>query len=64
MDELCESAYRTVIGIHLAKGNVIEALRTFDLCRSVLVQELGIGPSDLSLVTAVRFLGPRFADLQ
>lgn len=44
-DMLRESAHRTVIGVHLAEGNVAEARRAFNLCRQVLVNDVGVEPS-------------------
>jgi DNA-binding SARP family transcriptional activator len=44
-DPLRESAHRTIIGIHLAEGNVAEARRALDACRHVLWHEVGIEPS-------------------
>ena len=45
IDGLRESAHRAVIGIHLAEGNVAEALRAYDQCRLVLLREVGVEPS-------------------
>ncbi len=45
IDVLRESAHRTVIAIHLAEGNVAEALRAYDQCRLVLVRDVGVEPS-------------------
>lgn len=44
-DPMRESAHRTVIAVHLAEGNVAEARRAFDVCRTLLRRELGIEPS-------------------
>lgn len=44
-DPLRESAHRIVIVVHLAEGNVGEALRQFHSCRRVLERELDIEPS-------------------
>lgn len=44
-DSLRESAHRTVIGIHLAEGNVAEARRAYEECRCLLVNDLGVEPS-------------------
>jgi len=43
-DPLRESAHRAVIQVHLAEGNLCEAHRAFDKCRTVLLAELGIEP--------------------
>jgi DNA-binding SARP family transcriptional activator len=55
-DDLRESAHRTVISIHLAEGNVVEARRAYEQCRRTLRAELGIepSPSTSALVGAVR----------
>ncbi|MCK9486589.1 MAG: SARP family transcriptional regulator [Dehalococcoidia bacterium] len=44
-DPLRESAWATVIRIHLAEGNQSEALRSFEQYRTLLDQELGIEPT-------------------
>jgi DNA-binding SARP family transcriptional activator len=44
-DPLRESAHRTVVEVHLAEGNVSEALRAFERCRQLMSEELGIEPS-------------------
>ncbi|MFI0445529.1 BTAD domain-containing putative transcriptional regulator [Actinomadura sp. 6N118] len=44
-EPLRESAHRVVIGIHLAEGNVVEALRHYAFVRDLLRSELGIAPS-------------------
>jgi DNA-binding SARP family transcriptional activator len=46
MEQLRESAYRLVIRVHLAEGNVCEARRQFERCRRTLHNELGVRPSD------------------
>lgn len=46
VDPLRESAHRLIIGIHLAEGNTAEAQRAYQACRSVLINELGVEPSD------------------
>ena len=40
-----ESAYRTLIAVHLAEGNLTEARRTFVTCARVLWRELGAAPT-------------------
>jgi DNA-binding SARP family transcriptional activator len=42
---LRESAHRLVVMLHLAEGNVSEAVRQFDLLQRLLRDELGIRPS-------------------
>lgn len=44
-DNLRESAHRMVIRAHLAEGNVNEARRAYDACRTILVREVGVEPS-------------------
>ena len=45
IDPLRESAHRTVIEVHLAEGNVREALRQYDMCAELLWRELAVEPS-------------------
>ena len=40
-----ESAHRTVVRVHLAEGNVVEALRAYEQFRDMLADELGVQPS-------------------
>jgi len=42
-----ESAHRSVIRVHLAEGNLGEAVRQFEACCAILERELGVGPSPL-----------------
>ncbi|HSP72017.1 MAG TPA: BTAD domain-containing putative transcriptional regulator [Gaiellaceae bacterium] len=44
-EPLRESAHRAVIRVHLAEGNVGEAIRQYRLCRRLLREQLGIEPS-------------------
>lgn len=44
-DPLRESAYRAVIRIHLAEGNVAEARRAYAECAAVLERDVGVAPS-------------------
>lgn len=44
-DPLRESAHRALIGIHLAEGNVAEAIRQLHRCERLLMAELGVLPS-------------------
>lgn len=44
-DPLRETAWATVIRIHLAEGNQSEAFRSFDQYRAVLARELSIEPT-------------------
>lgn len=44
-DPLRESAHRHVIRIHLAEGNVSEAVRALERCRELLDTELGVRPA-------------------
>jgi DNA-binding SARP family transcriptional activator len=45
-DPLRESARRSVIRVHLAEGNVAEAIREFDRFRTLLHDELGVEPTE------------------
>lgn len=44
-DPLRESAHRAVISVHLAEGNLVEAIHQFERCRDLLHEELGLAPS-------------------
>jgi DNA-binding SARP family transcriptional activator len=47
IEPLRESAHRAVIRVHLAEGNVTEAVRQYRFCRRLFQQELGLEPSTL-----------------
>lgn len=44
-EPLRESAHRAVIGVHLAEGNQVEALRRYEAYRRLLHSQLGLEPS-------------------
>lgn len=46
IEPLRESAHRVVIGIHLAEGNMVEAVRHYRFVCDLLDTELGVEPSD------------------
>jgi DNA-binding SARP family transcriptional activator len=46
-EPLRESAHRALIGMHLAEGNVVEALRQYETCKRLMARELGVRPSRL-----------------
>jgi DNA-binding SARP family transcriptional activator len=48
-EPLRESAHRTVIRIHLAEGNVAEAVREYESFRALLATEMGVAPTPLML---------------
>jgi DNA-binding SARP family transcriptional activator len=45
-EPLRESSHRAVVRVHLADGNVAEAIRQYRLCRRLLLEHLGLDPSD------------------
>jgi DNA-binding SARP family transcriptional activator len=45
-EPLRESAHRALVRVHLADGNVVEALRQYRLCRRLLHEQLGIEPTE------------------
>ncbi len=45
-EPLRESAHRMVVSIHLADGNVVEAVRAYECFRTMLEDELGVPPSE------------------
>ncbi len=44
-EPLRESAHRSLIRVHLAEGNRVEALRQYQLCRQLLRDQLGVEPT-------------------
>jgi len=44
-EPLRESAHRTLVSVHLAEGNVGEAIRQYRLCKRLLREQLGVAPS-------------------
>jgi DNA-binding SARP family transcriptional activator len=58
-EPLRESAHRTVVRVHLAEGNLVEAVRAHDRFREMLWDELGVLPSELMarLLRATRHAG-------
>jgi len=44
-DPLRESAHRAVIRIHLAEGNLAEAVQAYRQCRALLARDVGVAPS-------------------
>jgi DNA-binding SARP family transcriptional activator len=45
-EPLRESAHRTVVRVHLAQGNLAEALRAYDFFRTLVHEELGVPPTE------------------
>lgn len=55
VEPLRESGQRSLIEAHLAEGNLVEALRTYDAYRRLVLRELGVEPSPgLSALVARR----------
>jgi len=52
-DPLRESAHRAVIKVHLAEGNVAEAIRQLRRCERLMIDEVGVPPSP-SLAALIR----------
>lgn len=48
-EPLRESAHRALIGVHLAEGNVGEAVRQYQTCETLMSRELGVCPSRQTL---------------
>lgn len=44
-EPLRESAHRAVIRIHLAEGNLAEAVAAYKQCRAMLARDIGVAPS-------------------
>jgi DNA-binding SARP family transcriptional activator len=45
-EPLRESAHRTVVRVHLAQGNLAEALRAYEFFRTLVHEELGVPPTE------------------
>jgi DNA-binding SARP family transcriptional activator len=45
-EPLRESAHRTIVRVHLAEGNLTEAVRAYDLFRTIVQDELGVAPTE------------------
>lgn len=58
-EPLRESAHRVLIAVHLAEGNVAEALRQYRLFRELLREQLGLDPSARLRELVERAVTPR-----
>ena len=56
VEPLRESAHRTLVRVHLAQGNVAEAMRSYESFRALLAADLGVEPTGQmdALVSMVR----------
>lgn len=56
-----ESAHRILIRVHMAEGNMVDALRQYENFRAMLVAELGVAPTQLmeDLVRPIRTRRPQ-----
>lgn len=61
-DPLRESAHRAVIRVHLAEGNVAEAVRAYRRCVAVLHRDLGAPPTEATSALVSRLVGPAAPD--
>jgi DNA-binding SARP family transcriptional activator len=57
-EPLRESAHRTIVRVHLAEGNLAEAVRAHDLFRTMLMDELGVPPTE-QMTRLVQGIPPR-----
>jgi DNA-binding SARP family transcriptional activator len=57
LDPYRESSYRLLMETHAAAGSRGEALRTYERCRKVLVEELGVGPAPQTQALYLDLLG-------
>lgn len=62
-ESLREAAYRIVIEAHARLGNRAEALRQFELCRTMLGRELGLRPGRELTAVVQRLLAESNTDL-
>lgn len=57
LDPYRESTYRLLMEIHAAAGSRGEALRTYERCRRVLAEDLGVGPAAQTQALYLDLLG-------
>jgi DNA-binding SARP family transcriptional activator len=57
LDPYRESSYRLLMQAHAAGGSRGEALRTYERCRRMLADELGVGPATQTQTLYVQLLG-------
>lgn len=57
LDPYRESSYRLLMETHAAAGSRGEALRTYERCRKVLAEELGVGPAPQTQALYLDLLG-------
>ncbi len=57
-EPLRESAHRTIVRVHLAEGNLTEAVRAYELFRALLADELGVPPTP-QMTRLVQGIPPR-----
>jgi DNA-binding SARP family transcriptional activator len=59
-EPLRESAHRTVVRVHIAEGNVTEAVRAYETFRIMLADEVGVPPTPrmVALIRSIRSDGP------
>jgi DNA-binding SARP family transcriptional activator len=58
-EPLRESAHRAVIRVHLAEGNLVEAVRAYEAFRVMLADELGVAPTRQMTELVCRIPQPR-----
>jgi DNA-binding SARP family transcriptional activator len=58
-DPLRESAHRAVVRVHLAEGNLGEAVHAYDSFRTRLADELGVTPTPQMSQLLCRVVPPR-----
>lgn len=57
LDPYRESSYRLLMQAHSASGSRGEALRTYEQCRRMLAEELGVGPASQTQALYLHLLG-------
>jgi DNA-binding SARP family transcriptional activator len=57
LDPYRESSYRLLMQAHSAAGSRGEALRTYEQCRRMLAEELGVGPASQTQALYLHLLG-------
>lgn len=63
-EPLRESAHRVVVRVHLAEGNLVEAVRAYDAFRIMLADELGVAPTRQMTDLVCRLPRPRRTEVR
>ena len=63
-EPLRESAHRAVVRVHLAEGNLVEAVRAYEAFRKLLADELSVAPTHQMSDLVCRLPRPRHGEIR